>query len=177
MEDKNKLITQIRILRCQIGDKEAFVELISQYQEPLRYFIENLMQDSKTAEDIIQETWLTVIRKIRTLKEPTAFAPWLYRIARNYCYGKFRQKHLSIPLDDDIDIPCTMANDEPFYEDITKLHMCLPKLNPVHKEVLILRFLENMSYQEISLITGSNIGTVKSRIYFAKKALKKEMEK
>ena len=83
MNEHDKLIEQILILRCQIGDKDAFAELIERYSRTLRYFINRLLDNSETTEDVFQDTWLTVFRKIHCLKENDAFQIWLYRIARN----------------------------------------------------------------------------------------------
>ena len=62
-------------------------------------------------------------------------------------------------------------------EDAAKIHRCLKELQPEHREVLMLRFLEQMSYKQISDVTNCSLGTIKSRIHYAKLALKKEMEK
>ena len=61
-------------------------------------------------------------------------------------------------------------------EDAAKLHRCLERLKPLHKEVLLLRFLEEMSYEQIADVLDCNIGTVRSRIFHAKLALKRELE-
>jgi RNA polymerase sigma factor (sigma-70 family) len=90
MDSSKQLIDEILILRCQIGDKDAFAELIEQYQKPLLYFINCLLEDTKAVEDVFQNTWLTVLKKIYTLEEPRSFSTWLYQIARNYVYKEFR---------------------------------------------------------------------------------------
>ena len=172
----DRLAEEILILRCQMRDKRAFRELIERYQRPLRYFISRLSADTKAAEDIFQETWLTVIKKIYTLKEPGAFSPWLYRIARNYVYREIKRDRKMSVLDEDMPAPDVCENDISLSDDVAKMHRCLEKLEPEHKEVLMLRFLEQMSYEQIAQVTNCNLGTVKSRIYYAKRALKKEME-
>ena len=83
MNTSDRLIEQVIILRCQTGDKDAFAELIKRYQAPLRYFISHLSSNNEVTEDIFQDTWLTVIRRICSLKKTEAFPTWLYRIARN----------------------------------------------------------------------------------------------
>ena len=177
MNSGDKLIEQVLILRCQIGDKDAFAELIERYQAPLRYFISRLSGNSETAEDIFQDTWLTVIRRIHSLKKIDAFPTWLYRIARNKVYQQLRRKKMLSELDENIAVPNDTENDVFSPEDAAKIHRCLTELRPEHKEVLMLRFLEQMSYQQISEVLNCSLGTVKSRIHYAKLALKKEMEK
>ncbi len=177
MNSSDKLIEQVLVLRCQIGDKDALAGLIERYQAPLRYFISRLSANPETAEDIFQDTWLTVIRRIHTLKKIDAFSTWLYRIARNKVYQQFRRKKNLSELDQNIAVPNNTENDVFSPEDAAKVHRCLKELLPEYREVLMLRFLEQMSYEQISQVINCRLGTVKSRIHYAKLALKKEMEK
>jgi len=177
MNSSDKLIEQVLVLRCQIGDKDALAELIERYQAPLRYFISRLSANPETAEDIFQDTWLTVIRRIHTLKKIDAFSTWLYRIARNKVYQQFRRKRKLFKLNENIAVPNDTQNDVFSTEDAAKIHRCLKELLPEYREVLMLRFLEQMSYEQISQVINCRLGTVKSRIHYAKLALKKEMEK
>ena len=177
MSSSDKLIEQVLILRCQIGDKDALAELIERYEAPLRYFISRLSANPETAEDIFQDTWLTVIRRIHSLKKTDAFSTWLYRIARNKVYQRFRRKRKLSELDQNIAVPNNTKNDVFSPEDAAKVHRCLKELLPEYREVLMLRFLEQMSYEQISHVINCRLGTVKSRIHYAKLALKKEMEK
>ncbi len=177
MSSSDKLIEQVLILRCQIGDKDAFAELIERYQAPLRYFISRLSANPETAEDIFQDTWLTVIRRIHSLKKTDAFSTWLYRIARNKVYQQFRRKRKLFELNENIAVPNDTENEVFSTEDAAKIHRCLKELLPEYREVLMLRFLEQMSYEQISQVINCSLGTVKSRIHYAKLALKKEMEK
>ncbi len=177
MNSSDKLIEQVLILRCQIGDKDALAGRIERYQAPLRYYISRLSANPETAEDIFQDTWLTVIRRIHSLKKTDAFSTWLYRIARNKVYQQFRRKRKLSELNENIAVPNNTENDVFSTEDAAKIHRCLKELLPEYKEVLMLRFLEQMSYEQISQVINCKLGTVKSRIHYAKLALKKELEK
>jgi RNA polymerase sigma-70 factor (ECF subfamily) len=177
MKSNNRIIEQILLLRCQIGDKEALAELIKRYQAPLRYFISRMSMSPEMAEDIFQETWLTVLKRINTLKNLDAFSVWLYRIARNKVYQQLRKKKMLSNLDENITAQNSSEDDVFSVEDAAKIHRCLKDLQPEHREVLMLRFLEQMPYQQISEVINCSLGTVKSRIHYAKLALKKEMEK
>ncbi|MFC1635415.1 RNA polymerase sigma factor [Planctomycetota bacterium] len=177
MDSREQLIEQMLILRCQMGDKDALAGLIERYQRPLRYFISRLLDDAQASEDILQDIWLTVIRRIHGLKKPEAFSTWLYRIARNKVYHQLRRKKIWSELNENIAAPDEDEDDIVSLEDVAKLHTCLKKLRPEYKEVLMLRFLEQMSYQQIAKVLDCNLGTVKSRVYYAKLALKKELEK
>ena len=177
MDSREQLIEQMLILRCQMGDKDALAGLIERYQRPLRYFVSRLLDDAQASEDILQDTWLTVIGRISGLKKPEAFSIWLYRIARNKVYYQLRRKKIWSELNENIAAPNPNEEDVVSLEDVAEIHRCLGKLRSEHKEVLMLRFLEHMSYQQISQVVNCNVGTVRSRIYYAKLALKKELEK
>ena len=177
MNKAAKLIEQLLLLRCQIGEEDAFAELIERYERPLRYFINRLLDNSELTEDIFQDTWLTVIRRIHSLREIDAFPAWLYRIARNKVYQQLRKKRNVSRLDENIAVVDHAEEDDFSVEDAAKVHKCLKELPPEYREVLMLRFLEQMSYQQISQVLNCKLGTVRSRIHYAKLALKKELEK
>jgi len=92
-------------------------------------------------------------------------------------YQRFRRKRKLFELNENIAVPNDTENDVFSTEDAAKIHRCLKELLPEYREVLMLRFLEQMSYEQISQVINCNLGTVKSRIHYAKLALKKEMEK
>ena len=176
MNPSKQLAEQVLILRCQIGDRHALAELIHRHERPLRYFILRLLGDSAIAEDVFQDTWLSVIGKIANLKKIDSFTIWLYRIARNRIYQELRKKKYTFLLDEELPWPDNTPSDVFSAEEAAKVHRCLEKLQPEHKEVLMLRFLEQMSYEQISRVINCNLGTVKSRIYYAKRGLKRKME-
>jgi RNA polymerase sigma-70 factor (ECF subfamily) len=177
MKKAAELIEQLLLLRCQMGDKDALAELIERYERPLRYFINRLLDNSELTEDIFQDTWLTVIRRIHGLKEIDAFPAWLYRIARNKVYQQLRKKRNVSALDENIAVEDHAEEDDFSVEDAAKVHKCLKELPPEYREVLMLRFLEQMSYEQISQVLNCKLGTVRSRIYYAKIAIKRELEK
>jgi RNA polymerase sigma-70 factor (ECF subfamily) len=102
---------------------------------------------------------------------------WLYRIARNRVYQEFRRKKQTVELDESMEAPDNPEEEILSFEDVAKLHQCLGELKPLQKEVLILRFIEQMSYEEIAEVLDCNVGTVRSRIHNAKRALKEELER
>jgi len=177
MKKAAELIEQVLLLRCQIGDKDAFEELFERYERPLRYFINRLLDNSELTEDIFQDTWLTVIRRIYSLREIDAFPAWLYRIARNKVYQQHRTKKTILELDENIAVEVNAEDEDFSTEDAAKVHKGLKELPLEYREVLMLRFLEQMSYEQISQVLNCKLGTVRSRIYYAKLALKKELEK
>ncbi|MHC4741444.1 MAG: RNA polymerase sigma factor [Planctomycetota bacterium] len=163
--------------RCQKGERAAFEELFEMYQPRLKYYVRRLNSAGANVDDILQDVWLTVFKKIRKLKDARIFAVWLYRIARNKVYDGFRRKNRFVSLPEEDELPLS-DNAEPTFDtnDTEKLHKALNKLKPYHREVLTLCFIEQMPYQSIAEIVGCSIGTVRSRIFYAKKSLRREME-
>ena len=173
----NELLERVLILRCQLRDNDALAELFGRYDRPLRYFISRLMADRERADELFQDTWLTVIRKIHALKKPETFGTWLYRIARNKVYQELRDRKQFTELNEEFTASDGAEDEIALSDDVAKLHRCLERLRPQHREVLMLRFLEQMSYQEMAEVLDCNPGTVRSRIHFAKLSLKEEMER
>ena len=178
---KARLYEQTLILRCQTRDDAAFEEIVRLYEAPLRYYLRRITGEGSSVDDILQNVWLDVFRKLPKLRSPRAFPVWLYRIARDKAFHALRRsKRISQLFDNDPGIPLTVQADE--QEDFSpdeaaRIHACLEKLSLKHREVLLLRFLEGMAYQDIARVVDCNIGTVRSRIYYAKLELKKEMRR
>ncbi len=162
--------------RCRGGERAAFEGLFEIYQPRLKYYVRRLDGDGGI-DDILQDIWLTVFKKIHKLKKAQTVTVWLYRIARNKVYDRFRRKERLVSLPQEDEIPVS-GGDEPVFDanDAERLHVALTRLKPYHREVLTLCFIEQMPYQSIADVVGCNIGTIRSRIFYAKQSLRKEME-
>ena len=110
------------------------------------------------------------------LADPAALAAWLYRIARDKASVQWRERppERLLDLSDLVEEPS--QDDEFRPEDAQEIHAGLDQLTPEQREVLVLRFLEDMTYQQIAKVTGCPIGTVRSRLYYAKSALRRAIE-
>ena len=176
MESQNQV--ENIIIRCKSGEREAFEKLFELYQPRLKYYVRRLNNSGDETEDILQNIWVTVFRKIAKLKENNSFPVWLYRIARNEVFGRYRQNEKFVELPGENEHPqYNDVNHEFSAEDAEKLHKALNKIQPYHREVLTLYFLEQMTYEQIAEVVGCNIGTVRSRIFYAKQSLRIEMER
>jgi len=175
MEFEPKLETIVH--RCRDGERAAFEQLFEIYQPRLKFYLRRLNTGDANIDDTLQDIWLSVFKKIHKLKDTKSFAVWLYRIARNKVYDGFRRKDRFVKLPEDDKFPVS-GPDEPLFDadDTEKLHSALNKLKPYHREVLTLSFIEQMSYKSIADVIGCSIGTVRSRIFYAKKSLRNEME-
>ena len=176
-ETEKRLSEQMMVLRCQAGDDNAFGELFEAYHERLRYYVARLQGRPRDTDDVLQQVWIDVYRKLPTLRSPKAFRVWVYRIARDKVYAGFR-KQIHLPLEErNQDIP-EEPHQEPTFslEEVEQVHACLEKLSTEHRDILMLRFLEDMTYEEIAATLCCQLGTVRSRIYYAKRVLRRKME-
>lgn len=177
MNENERIDDRLYVLRAQVGDDDAFMQLVSRYNGRLLYYIRRLLEDEDRSDDVLQEVWLTAYRKLNTLREPSALSVWLYRIARHRALRALKDESRFVFVEAYAETD--LIQDEPdklLFDDITQLHRALKSLAPQHNEAIILRFFEEMNYQEISDITKCSVGTVRSRIHYAKQELRRQME-
>jgi RNA polymerase sigma-70 factor, ECF subfamily len=165
------------ILQCQLGSGPAMEELYLHYNRPLGYYLRRLL-DRDESEDVEQEVWLAVIRRIGRLRAPEAFVVWLYQIARSKAINRLSDRRSLLSLCEP-DLENVAEEPEPEFtaEDATRVHNAMKSLPTAHREVLILRFMENLSYEQIAEVIGCKIGTVRSRLHHAKLTLRQHLEK
>ena len=177
-DPERRLYEQILVVRCQTGDQAAFAELVERYGPRLRYYLGKSFGRMDGAEDAYQDVWFVAFRRIRGLMDPAAFVTWLYRIAQNRVRQELRRRGPSArPIEEADEVPGPGAEPVEFTpEDAARIHDALDGLALEHREVLMLRFLEGMTYEQIAAISGCGVGTVKSRLYYAKRALRRVLE-
>jgi RNA polymerase sigma-70 factor (ECF subfamily) len=173
-----RLYEQILVLRCQTGDEVAFAELVERYGPRLRYYLQKSFGRMDGAEDAYQEVWLVAFRRIRGLMDPAAFVTWLYRIAQNQVRQELRRRHLPArPIEEADEVAEPGVDPAGFTpEDGARIHAALDGLPLEHREALMLRFLEGLTYEQIAAVSGCGVGTVKSRLHYAKRALRRVLE-
>ena len=160
-------------LGCQRGRPEAFEELIREMERPLLYYVSKLLRDDERALDVLQEVWLRAFRSIRRLGEPRRLRPWLYRIAHGLVVDHIRHDVAQARAEQARALEPDAAAEEAFAaEDAAAVHRALDALDAKHREVLILHFLEGMPLADIAAVIGCPVGTVKSRVFHAKQALR-----
>jgi RNA polymerase sigma-70 factor (ECF subfamily) len=173
----DRLYERVLVVRCQAGDAAAFAELIQRYQPRLREFVRRMLgPDASDADDVLQDVWFDVFRSVGKLRDTGAFASWLYRIARDRAYRVIRRRGLATRPIDEVELPDGTAETE-FDADERRLVMAsLDRLPHEQREVLLLRFVEQMDYEQIARAVGCELGTVRSRLHYAKRALRGLME-
>lgn len=163
------------IERFQKGDLYAFDLIVKRYKEQLLNFIYRFVGNQEEAEDIVQETFLRVYRKRKAYKRIAKFSTWIYTIAGNLSRTELRRrkrrKLFSVTdmgyEDRDYEISDEGYNPENHVEGVIQeeiIHAEINNLSPKFREVIILRDVQELSYEEISKIIRVPIGTVKSRV-------------
>jgi len=177
-EIAHQLYEQTLVLRSQIGDEAAFEELVHTYSPRLRLYVQKMLQrQPELTEDIVQDVWVSAFRGLPKLQDIAAFRSWVFRIARDRVFREFRKRHIEFLLLEETTIAEVPVSEHDNGDcDIEAIHHHLEQLSSEHREALILRFIEDMSYDEIARVTGSTLGTVRSRIHYAKRALRRAFE-
>jgi RNA polymerase sigma-70 factor (ECF subfamily) len=176
-QSADRLYEQVLLLRCQAGDEAAFVEIVTSYDPRLRYFLRKLVHQAHLVDDLLQEVWLDVHRGLPKLRDLAAFRAWLYRIAHDRAVRNLRQRERVTALPDDFELSDEADETSFTVDDVAHIHAALDRLPPAQREVLVLRYLETMTYEEIARVIAAPPGTVRSRLHYAKQALRHELER
>jgi len=168
------------VREARAGDPEAWDALVKRYQLPLYAYVFQLVRDEQTSLDIVQETFVNAARHIERLRVEQKFGSWLFSIAHQKCIQRWRRPTPEEPLPETSAEDVAGDNFSPLEwllhkEEEEQFMAALNQLPWPQRSVLVLHFLEEFSLEEIANISGLAIGTVKSRLHYAKKALRKFM--
>jgi RNA polymerase sigma-70 factor (ECF subfamily) len=175
------------ISRLQHGDLDALTDLMGRYQHRMYRFLLRLTQDPAMAEDLFQQTWLRVVEKIGRYDRKRQFEPWLFSVARNLAIDYLRQRrpHSLDVVDERGSTPIdhlVAGEQDPLerlleFERGAVLAAAVAELPLIHREVLTLRFEEELKLEEIAEISGVPLSTVKSRLLRALNSLRTGLTK
>lgn len=183
----------VLIRAVQAGDMAAFDELVLKHKDRLFNLVYWFLGDYQDANDCAQETFIKVFKSIKKFRFESAFSTWLYRIAINTCKNKikssaYRWKKKTVSLE----TSNSSKNGNPFSEIVNgsptpvvalekkermmRIQKAINSLPEEQNKVVVLRDIQGLSYQDISDITGLNLGTVKSRLARGRLALKNRLK-
>ena len=173
--------------RFQAGDERAYVELVNRYKDRLFNFVFPFFGDVEQSEDVVQDTMLRLYEKKHYYKEIAKFSTWIYTIARNLANTELRKRkrrkttYLSQMSKEErqYDIPAVQDDvDQDLQNEFirNRINLAIDALPEHFKTVIILRDIQELSYDEISNIAEVPLGTVKSRINRARIQLQKELK-
>lgn len=172
---------QLPVAQARAGEPEAWDILFHRYQLPLYVYVFELVHNEQTSLDLVQETFIAASKHIAGLRDDEKFGSWLFGIAHQKCIQSWRKQNRNEALRDEIaDVPEEFEDDPGELlirrEQEAEFMDLLNQLPPLQRAVLLLHFVEDFSLEEIADITGAQTGTVKSRMHYAKKALRKLIE-
>ena len=167
-------LDELLVIRCQLGERPAFDELIDRWHAPLWKYARRLSGDDEPAHEIVQDVWLRVLRGIHRLRDAAKFRAWLFGIARRVVMDRLRVRYAA-PAVADVDLETIAADDAPAADDLEQLQQELERLPIVERDVLTLFYLNELSLAEIAEVLGVPAGTVKSRLHRARRMLRAEM--
>jgi RNA polymerase sigma-70 factor, ECF subfamily len=176
--------TQRIALGLRQGDVGLLATLVEQYQYRLVRYLVSLLGRRDGVDDLVQETWLRVLERGGSYDGHSRFEPWLFRVARNIALDALRKRTvLSLDSDEGDGALFLPASGEPSpytlaarTQEAARIAQSLQALEPVYREVLVLRFQEDLSLQEIAVIVGAPVSTVASRIYRGLATLRPQFE-
>jgi len=186
-------LDRMLVERFKGGDSAAFDQLVSRYWDRIYAMVNQLLRNQQDAEEVTQDAFIRAHRGLTNFRGESAFSTWLYQIATNlarnrYWYWWRRKRDQSIsfdaPLgaDNDTTIAELIPAEQETPEDATvtqefvnRVAECMEELNEKHREILILRNVRSLSYEEIAEILGISVGTVKSRIARARESLREKL--
>jgi RNA polymerase sigma-70 factor (ECF subfamily) len=161
------------VLLAQGGARDAFARLAARWTPKLLAFVARTLGTTETAHDVVQDTWESAARGLRGLEDPSRFRPWIYAIASRKCAdalrGKYRVQNIATKAQAMADEPADAEADSNNRLDVAA---ALKRLPPEQRVAVSLYFAEEMSIAEIAAITGAPEGTVKSRLFAARKTLR-----
>ena len=177
--DKQVILLELLVLRCKQGDKSAFDELVRQWEGRLGYFVRRLVATEEDAWDVLQQTWMKVFKGIGSLNDPQRLPTWLYQIARCTAMSHWRSHHRDqARIEENADLAEFAAPEDAHrFEDAERVHLALGRVSLAHREVLTLYFLEDLSLEQMADVLDIPLGTVKSRLCYAKRALRDVLER
>ncbi len=187
MGNRFKLTDEELIRRFQAGDEEAFEEIVYRYSDRLMNFAYRFVLDKEESEDIVQDTFLKVYQNRHAYREIAKFSTWIYTITGNLAKTVLRKRRnrkmfffSSMGLEKkDMDFPSKDRKPENNVErqfDERIIQRAIQKLPEHFRTAIILRDIQELSYEEISNIINAPLGTVKSRINRARLRLQEELE-
>ncbi len=170
----------LRVLLAQAGDRQALDELLRSIQEPLLRYVSSIVRDPQLAEDVLQEVFVLICRKLRWLREPAYFRAWAYRIASRSSLRALEKEHRltdrrepALELETIAELPLEEAYDR---ELIARLPGLLASVSRASRTVLSLHYLHEMTLSEVADVLGLSEGTVKSRLAYGLSTLRKHLQ-
>jgi RNA polymerase sigma-70 factor (ECF subfamily) len=170
-----------QINQCLAGKREAFVILVKKYQKPIFNYLFHMSRDYHLASDLTQEVFLKAFVGLKTFNPNKKFSNWLYKISHNLFIDWYRRKKNSLTTVslNQQQLPANITNSSSHLDEIINRQLIVSALNQLsleHKSLLILKYFQQLSYKEISEVTGLKLSQLKSKLFQARRQLAQLME-
>jgi len=163
-EQEQQVYTELLVIRCQQGEKEAFEMIVQLWQKPLLVFALRYLDQQIDAWDAVQETWISAIKGLNKLQNPSLFVSWLFRILTNKCIDRIRKKQQELCQLEQADIKLESSE---ISNENESLSQAIQGLSDEHKTLIMLRFGQGLQIGQIAAMLNIAEGTVKSRLHRA----------
>jgi RNA polymerase sigma-70 factor (ECF subfamily) len=178
------------VVRCQGGDNNAFDELVTHYRGKVYAMIVNMIRNDADAWDLAQDVFVKAWKALPKFEARSSFYTWLYRITHNVTYDWMRKKKITAgtEFDDQVALEAEPGShtvphqirqpDEKIQggELKAQIDAAIQELSADHRQAILLKEIEGLSYQEIADVMDSSIGTVMSRLFYARKKLQEKLK-
>jgi RNA polymerase sigma-70 factor (ECF subfamily) len=173
---------ELLVLQCQSGDSHALKALIARWQPKLAVLAWRLTSQREAAQDIVQDSWMAIVRGLKRLDDPARFRTWAYRIVKNKCMDWMRRRAVERKASKELHDAALLESVEIEGEsqtdrDVRLLRLAMSQLPQEQRAMLSLHYLDGMSVTEIGRVLDVPAGTVKSRLHHARNHLKRELER
>lgn len=164
-------------IRCQLGEPEAFDEQIDRWQGPLWTYVRRLAGEDEAGREVLQDAWVRILRGFPRLRDGSRLRPWLFGIARRALMDRLRVRYAAPTEVEETEVRETAVEppSRDREEDLRALERGLGRLPLAEREVLTLFYLEELSLAEVAETLQLPVGTVKSRLFRARQALRREL--
>jgi RNA polymerase sigma-70 factor, ECF subfamily len=181
-------VSELELVRqCQAGQSEAFDELVIRYRTRVFAMIYNMVHNEQDAWDLAQESFVKAWKSIKRFRRHSSFYTWIYRIVMNVTIDWLRKKQIKgagTEFDDTVQMkeidPASrtvpkadpLPHEQMEHSEIrARIDRAIKQLSPEHRAVILMKEIEGMQYHEIAETLGCSIGTVMSRLFYARKKL------
>lgn len=174
----NRFADELIVVRCQLGEPEAFDDLIARWHSPLWQYIRRMTGRDDEAQDILQDVWLRVIRGIARMRDGSRLRGWLFGITRRVLMDRLRRQY-AVPPASEVNTDDLAAESDPSDREasLEALDAVIEALPFIEREMLTLFYLRDLSLAEIADALDIPIGTVKSRLFRARRIARALMQK
>jgi RNA polymerase sigma-70 factor (ECF subfamily) len=168
----SEVLDDYLVLRGQAGEPEAFRRLVERWQPRLLRQAFRYTRNADAAHDVTQESWMAIVRGLGRLDDPTRFRPWAYRIVANKARDWIRREQSRRRATESAVVPDQVAPVRASTDPVARIRAGIARLEPDQRLILSWFYLEDMPLRDIAEALSIPVGTVKSRLFHARAALR-----